>query len=79
MPLDQNQIEKVQEHLRTHRLIQECSFCRAAQWGVGDIVASPRFSGGDTDFGEVTVPMVQVICGNCGYVMHFAAKPVGLV
>jgi predicted nucleic-acid-binding Zn-ribbon protein len=48
--------------------------CGSTQWETGEIVSGVNVSG----HGEV-VPMVQVICSNCEYVMFFAATPIGLV
>jgi hypothetical protein len=48
--------------------------CGSTQWETGEIISGTNVPGhGDA------VPMVQVICSNCGNVMFFAATPIGLV
>jgi hypothetical protein len=48
--------------------------CGSGKWEAGEMVSGTDVSGQ----GNV-LPMVQVVCGNCGYVMTFAAMPMGLV
>jgi len=43
-------------------------------WETGEIT-----SGTSVDDPGNVVPMVQVVCRNCGYVMLFAAMPIRLV
>ena len=48
--------------------------CGSGEWQTGEIVTATDVSGQ----GNV-LPVAQVVCGNCGYVMSFAAMPIGLV
>ena len=48
--------------------------CGSGEWETGEIV-----SGKSVDDSGNVLPMVQLVCGNCGYVMMFAAIPIGLV
>jgi hypothetical protein len=48
--------------------------CGSGEWQAGEMVSGTDVSGQ----GNV-LPMVQVVCGNCGYVMMFAAMPIGLL
>lgn len=51
----------------------------APGWEAGDIVAPPATpEGGGTVIGGPSFPLVQIICPNCAYVMHFASPRVGL-
>jgi predicted nucleic-acid-binding Zn-ribbon protein len=79
MPLSEDQIETVQNHFRRLNIDVTCYACNTSKWSLGEIVASPGFSGGNIALGGPIVPLVQVICERCGYAMHFAAKLVGLV
>ena len=47
--------------------------CGSGEWETGEIV-----SGTSIDDTRNAVPMVQVVCVNCGHVMLFAALPIGL-
>jgi hypothetical protein len=47
--------------------------CGHGQWEAGEII-----SGNDVSGQGSVLPMVQVICQNCSYVMMFAAMPIGL-
>jgi hypothetical protein len=44
------------------------------QWDTGEIV-----SGTSVDGSGNVLPMLQLVCQNCGYVMSFAAMLIGLV
>jgi hypothetical protein len=48
--------------------------CGSGEWETGEIV-----SGTSVDDSGNVLPMAQLVCGNCGYVMMFAAMPIGLV
>jgi hypothetical protein len=48
--------------------------CGSGEWETGEIV-----SGTSVDDSGNVLPMAQLVCGNCGYVMVFAAMPIGLV
>lgn len=79
MPLDQSDIDKVQAHMQRMGVRGQCPACGASgNWTIGELVASPSYVEGGMAIGGPVVPMVQVICSRCGYVMHFAAKLMGL-
>jgi hypothetical protein len=47
--------------------------CGNGHWDAGEII-----SGSDVSGEGNVLPMVQVICQNCSYVMMFAAMPIEL-
>lgn len=58
-----------------------CPVCgRSDRWAPGDVVVPPEL----TEQGDVqidaqnVIPMVQLICHNCGYIRLFHANIVGL-
>lgn len=57
-----------------------CPMCGGNKLGVQDqFVSSPTISlGGGTVFGGKMVPMVQVLCDNCGFVAHHAVGALGI-
>jgi len=79
MPLDQAKVQKVDNWIHGKGGAIQCPICDHHHWLTGDIVAPPalRDDGRDAPAGE-PVPMVQVVCGNCAYVMLFAAAAIGL-
>jgi predicted nucleic-acid-binding Zn-ribbon protein len=79
MPLDQNQSNTLQKHLNKIGFRPQCQACGANNWAPGEIITPPVYSGGGIQIGGPNVPMVQVICEKCGYVVHFAAVLVGLL
>lgn len=79
MPLDQNQIDRIQRHMNNCSVRNQCHACGSNNFSIGEMVASPGFSAHGVSIGGQTIPMVQVVCNRCGYVMHFAAKVVGLI
>ena len=74
LPLTNEQAHKLQQWLNLRGVNLNCSMCGSAQWETGEII-----SGTSVDDPGTVVPMVQVLCGHCGYVMLFAAMPIGLV
>jgi predicted nucleic-acid-binding Zn-ribbon protein len=78
MPINQEQATKVQSWLNTKGVTPNCPACGRNNWTTGDVIAAPVFAEGGFNIGGPTVPMVQVICGNCAYVRLFAAVPIGL-
>jgi predicted RNA-binding Zn-ribbon protein involved in translation (DUF1610 family) len=73
MPLTREQAYKLQQWLNSRGVNLDCPMCGSAQWETGEIV-----SGTSIDDTRNAVPMVQVVCVNCGHVMLFAALPIGL-
>ncbi len=79
MPLDQAQQQKLQGWMNSKRIRPQCPACGANQWAHGEVINAPVAVQGGIAIGGPSVPMVQLICGNCAYVMLFAAVPIGLV
>ena len=74
MPLTGEQAYKLQQWLNLRGVNLNCSMCGSAKWETGEII-----SGTSVDDPGNAMPMVQVVCGNCGYAMLFASMPIGLV
>jgi hypothetical protein len=84
MPLSPADIQKVQLHLQASGVRPDCHACGGNNWIIGEeLVAIPGMSpdGAPVTGGAMVplVPMVQVICRGCGYIMHFAARTAGLI
>lgn len=63
--------------------IQKLKGCLACGAGVEklsleDMVVVPRYWGGVIRAGADSVPMLQVICGECFHILHFAPVPMGI-
>jgi hypothetical protein len=76
MPLTQDQIAKVNSWMQSRKVTLRCHQCGHGNFASGDICASPQFSGGGMSIGGPTIPMLPLICQNCGNVLFFAAIPV---
>ena len=74
MPLTHEQIYKLEQWWDSTGVTRNCPMCDSGEWQAGEII-----SGTDVSEGGNVLPMVQMVCGNCGYVMLFAAMPIGLV
>jgi predicted nucleic-acid-binding Zn-ribbon protein len=74
MPLSYEQVHKLEQWWDSTGVNRNCPMCGSGQWETGEIV-----SGADVSNQGNVLPMAQVICGNCRYVMLFAAMPIGLV
>ena len=74
MPLTHEQVHKLEQWWSSAGVNRNCPMCSNGEWQAGEMVSGTDVS----DEGNV-LPMVQVVCGNCGYVMMLAAMPMGLV
>jgi ribosomal protein S27AE len=72
VPLSYEQAHKLQEWIPRGR--PNCPMCGSGEWQTGEIVSGMSMD----DLGNI-LPVTQLVCGNCGYVMMFAAMPTGPV
>jgi predicted nucleic-acid-binding Zn-ribbon protein len=79
MPISLTQQQELSHWLRGKGVREDCPACGAKSRTVGDIIAPPSASGGGgTAAAGPSFPLVQIVCKNCSYVMHFAGTPIGL-
>ncbi len=57
-----------------------CPMCHKSNWQFGDdLVHAPVTAlGGSMAIGGPHIPMVQIVCTNCGFVSHHAAGALGI-
>ncbi|HEX2729682.1 MAG TPA: hypothetical protein VHM16_08000 [Rubrobacteraceae bacterium] len=55
-----------------------CASCGGTDWGAGEIVSAPILDAAGAYREDSHVPMVQLVCTNCSYLMLYAAVPIGL-
>lgn len=81
MKLDGNQQKQVIDALNLHLLVQGCSVCKHSDWEVNDTVFEMReFFGGNMVIGPSSiVPVIYVMCKNCGNSLLFNALRLGIV
>lgn len=79
MPLSEPQKQKLRDWLKSKGVRPTCASCGASDWGAGEVVSAPVLSSEGTPVRDLHVPMAQLVCINCGYVMLYAAVPVGIV
>ena len=79
MSLSPEQKEKVALWLIA-KGVGPCPACGSKPLDIGDeFVASANLSpGGKLQAGGQIIPMVQVLCKNCGCVLHFGTLPMGI-
>jgi hypothetical protein len=77
--ISQEQLQKLDKWMQKKNVRIACECCGSTRWSAEDIISAPTFSAGNINFGGPTVPMVQVVCTNCGNVRLFAAVPIGLI
>lgn len=76
--MDEEQRKRLTDWLAN--LKASCPLCEYNDWGTGEIIVAPTYQhGGTIQLSPTPVPMVQVICKRCAYVILLAAGPVGLV
>lgn len=70
----------VQKFLQSKTSNLQCPVCGSGNWSVGDqaVVCVPVGQGGHLNLGGQITPMVQLISNDCGYVLNFAAIPMGI-
>lgn len=78
MPLTDSEVEKMTAWLQSRGVNAACAACGQKQWGLGEIVAQPVTSRLGTEVTGHQLPAVSLVCGNCGFMMLFSAKLVGL-
>ena len=76
MPLTHEQVNKLEQWWDSKGVNRQCPMCGSGQWETGEIMSGTSM---DVDSAGNVLPMAQLVCGNCGYVMMFAAMPIGLV
>ena len=79
MPLSEDQRQKLRKWLEEKKATPSCPSCGQNNWSLGEMVAALPFESGGVRIGGPTVPMVQLVCGNCAYVRFHAALPIGLI
>lgn len=59
--------------------LKGCPACGTKDMSVEDIVLVSPFWDDAVHSGADSIAMLQVICKHCFHIMHFAAKPMGLL
>ena len=78
MPISKNQLQAIQQHIGPKGC--NCGACGSRGFQTTGIISAPAWNNGTTVLGGQTVPMVQLVCNNCGAVSLFAAMSIpGLV
>ncbi|MBT3219548.1 MAG: hypothetical protein HN348_10695 [Proteobacteria bacterium] len=76
--MDQQQLDKVREAIEKSGLVlRGCPLCGQKRFSVEGIVAPNMWEQGNIQIGGKVVPLLLVICQNCGHAIHFAAKKIG--
>ena len=74
-----DQKTKFEQWLSARDIRPECIACGAVAWTPGDIIAGVVQNDGNMTIGGPSVPMAQLVCGNCAAILLFAAVPIGLL
>lgn len=80
MSLTERQKSTIQTTLNSKGVRAVCPMCSKNQWQIGDdfVATVPTQPGAGMAIGGPHVPMVQLICLNCGFVSHHAAALLGI-
>lgn len=79
MALTEAQQQQLRNWLDSKGAKPGCSVCGHTKWDAGDITNAPVFRPHESPPSTLSIPEVQVVCANCGYIMHFSAAQVGLL
>ena len=78
MSLSESQKHKLRGWLSSKGVHPTCASCGGTDWGAGEIVSAPILDTEGAHREDSHVPMVQLVCTNCSYLMLYAAVPMGL-
>ena len=78
MPLNESQKQKLRSWLKDKGARPTCVSCGQDEWGTGELVSTTVLNTEVLQIAETHVPVVQLVCTNCGYIMNYAAVPIGL-
>jgi hypothetical protein len=78
IPIDETKKGKLRSWLEEKNVHPTCVSCGGSDWGAGEMVSAPILDAGGSHVREMHVPMVQLVCTNCGLVLTYAAVPMGL-
>ncbi len=78
VPLNEGQKQKLRDWMKSKGVRPTCASCGEKDWGAGEIISATVLSAEGIQISEAHVPMVQIVCTNCSYVMSYAAVPMGL-
>jgi hypothetical protein len=57
----------------------ECPMCRTHNdWELQDLIVTPPVRRGGVHITGSLPPLLQVVCRQCAFVLHFAATPMGI-
>ena len=78
MSLKDHEITMVGQWLARKAVKGACAACGARDFGLSDIVGLPVLDEATRPDGNEYVPAVVAVCGNCGFIMPFSARMIGL-
>jgi len=79
MAMTDRQKDLVVQQLRA-KVRAGCPICGQGNWTVGDevVICTTSSLQGGVAIGGPVIPMVQVVCNNCGFVAHHAVGALGI-
>ena len=78
MELTDEQLRRLHDWFDAKSVRAECPSCGWTSWTPGRVVVMP-FSGKDGKGTNEGLPVVPVLCNNCGYVRLFLGRRMGVV
>lgn len=71
---------KAQQWIRQKAFNMRCPVCQGQSFGVDSVIAMTNSIDENTRINYLSgLPLVPVTCGNCGHIMFFNAKQMGLL
>ena len=78
MALKDHEITKIGAWLERKVVKGTCPACGQRDWGLSDIVGLPVLDDASRPTQDEYVPAAVAVCGNCGFIMPFSARMMGL-
>jgi len=79
--LTEEETQKATAWLNEHAKVGKCSMCGNLNWSVVPVIFNSTiyYPGGGLRVGGASVPLISIICSNCGHMEFFSAVVIGLL
>lgn len=78
MPLGDAQKQQINAWFNQKGVKPDCESCGHSDWKAGHIIVAPGYPADNEAAMREPMPMVQLMCGHCGFVRLYAANLLGL-
>lgn len=78
--MEEKDKQKIERHLKEKWALGTCPMCRAQSWEFFERVYTPMgYQEGGYQFGGTQIPVIPVVCTNCGFTAWLNAIVAGVI